>query len=351
MGGMSMPQDRDYTFQRLDEVWERDDIPVLETNGNKYVFFSDLHLGNGGGADDFHENEETLLAALDFYQSQGYKLILVGDIEELWQFSLEEVRARYGASVYAAIRKFGDENVYRIFGNHDCDWCVVPPDPIKNAPKRLDIAFEGLKMKDKEGNIKILVCHGHQGNVESDKDKWISRPAVRIFRLFEPAAKMIGITRHPPAIKSQIVKVYERIFYQWAKKTRILIICGHSHRAIFASKSWIEICREKKNEIRDSIKAGRSDRQFVKEKRKELKELDEEIKKDLKRGLEITSVEVGRAPYPLYFNTGCGLYEDGLTGIEIANDSIRLVKWNRGKKPLLEVYQEGNLSEIICRIP
>jgi len=346
-----MPQDRDYTFRRLDEVWNRDDIPVLETSGNKYIFFSDLHLGNGGDADDFHENEETLLTALDYYQSQGYKLILAGDIEELWQFSLEEARARYGASIYAAIRKFGDANVYRIFGNHDCDWCAVPPDPIKNVPSRFGLATEGLKMKDQVGNVKIFVCHGHQGNIESDKDKWISRPAVRLFRLVEPVAKMLGITRHPPAIRSQVIKLYERIFYQWAKKAKVLIICGHSHRAIFASKSWIEICREKKNGIEELIRAKGSDRQFVKEKRQEIKELDKEIKKDLKRGLEIISVEVGRAPYPLYFNTGCGLYEDGITGIEIENDMIKLVKWNRGQCPPPEIYQKGTLSAYISQIP
>ncbi|MCG7852042.1 MAG: metallophosphoesterase, partial [Methanosarcinaceae archaeon] len=298
-----------------------------------------------------HENEDTLLTALEYYQSHEFKLILAGDIEELWQYSLEEARARYGLTIYAAIRKFGDQNVYRIFGNHDCDWCAVPRDPTRNEPKSLDIAVEGLKMKDRNGETKIIICHGHQGNVESDKEKWISRPAVRLFRLIEPAIKMIGITRHPPAIRSQIIKLYERIFYHWAKRTGVLIICGHSHRAIFASKSWIEICREKRDKIKDSIKANRSDRQFVKGKRQELKELDKEIKKDLKRGLEITSVEVDHAPYPLYFNTGCGLYADGITGIEIENDVIKLVKWSRGKNPPPEIYQKGILSDFINQIP
>jgi hypothetical protein len=52
-------------------------------------------------------------------------------------------------------------------------------------------------------------------------------------------------------------------------------------------------------------------------------------------------------------DTGCGLYSDGLTAIEIENDSIRLVKWNRdpvGANPDRQVYKEKPLSVLLGEI-
>ena len=62
-----MPQDKKLTKIRLDELWESDEISVLNTKGNKYVMFSDAHLGDGRKADDFHNNEEPFETALEYY--------------------------------------------------------------------------------------------------------------------------------------------------------------------------------------------------------------------------------------------------------------------------------------------
>ncbi len=58
---------------------------------------------------------------------------------------------------------------------------------------------------------------------------------------------------------------------------------------------------------------------------------------------------MGRNPAPHYFNTGCALYSDGLTMIEIENDTIKLVKWHKtlkNKKPF-DIYEQASLSECI----
>ena len=52
---------------------------------------------------------------------------------------------------------------------------------------------------------------------------------------------------------------------------------------------------------------------------------------------------------PSYFNTGCCCYNDGdITGIEIDEDCIRLIKWNsKGGKPVRMILEEAALAELL----
>jgi UDP-2,3-diacylglucosamine pyrophosphatase LpxH len=349
-----MSLDKKYCFRRLDTLWQREDIPVLELKGNKYVLFSDLHLGDGGKADDFCENEETLMIALAYYLERGFKLILVGDIEELWQFGLEEVRSRYFPTIYKAFKTFGDLDRLRLYGNHDGDWNKPFVDPSRVSPVQLGIALEALKMKDADGNVRILICHGHQGDIESDREAWTSRIAVRLYRLVEPLLRKFGKT-NPPAIRSQIITSHEKTFYQWAKSNKVLIICGHTHRAIFASMSFLERCQEDLAKAKETIRRTGQTEEQINRLRNNIRDLKRKIRREKKKGRKIESVEPGKHPRPNYFNTGCGIYEDGITGIELADDRIRLVKWHRGPKhpyvpPHYEIYQEGNLTDYLQQI-
>jgi tRNA/tmRNA/rRNA uracil-C5-methylase (TrmA/RlmC/RlmD family) len=48
---------------------------------------------------------------------------------------------------------------------------------------------------------------------------------------------------------------------------------------------------------------------------------------------------------------GRALYKDGVTAIEIANDEIRLVEWNRKeKKTEPSEFDKGKLSEFIDKV-
>ena len=51
----------------------------------------------------------------------------------------------------------------------------------------------------------------------------------------------------------------------------------------------------------------------------------------------------GKEPLPCYFNTGCGLFKNGITNIEIEGDIIRLIKWEKNKRKEL---RKKSLSEI-----
>jgi UDP-2,3-diacylglucosamine pyrophosphatase LpxH len=336
------------TSRTLSALWRSDGIPVCATRGKKYVIISDIHLGDGGGADDFCHNEKTLTTALAHYNKNGYNLILLGDIEEFWQFDLKEIVNRYKKSVYKAIKTFGDKRVYRVFGNHDLKWRSLP-DPIRKNPAQYGSATEAIKMKDKEGTIRIFLVHGHQGDKTVDTRVWRNRFFLRLYRRIEPYIK---IDRHTSATQSQITKNYERVMYSWAKSAQVILICGHSHRAIFASKSYTERLREKIAELKAEIAAHRFETKLVQRNRTKIEELHREEREERHRKRDIDSTESHGKPLPCYFNTGCALYTDGIAAIEIAHDAIRLVKWHRDftKRHPFEVYGRGTLSEFIKEI-
>jgi len=98
-----MSKNDDAIKKRLSELLYEDDeqnVKKLPLNINdKYALFSDLHLGDGGKVDNFFHNEETMRLALKYYKNSGYSIILLGDVEELWQFQQSSSyiwKSRYG---------------------------------------------------------------------------------------------------------------------------------------------------------------------------------------------------------------------------------------------------------------
>lgn len=343
-----MPEIEDAVINRLNELFKEDEQSVKKLSlksKDRYVVFSDLHLGDGKGADNFFHNEETMKYALQYYQINGYNFILLGDIEELWQFDLNEICGRYDESIYNILRSFPENKVHRVFGNHDKEWANVQ-DPIKNRREIQCGAPEAIMLDDK-----IFLVHGHQGDLTSDKNAWSSRFGVRVFRSFEPICRKIS-KGNPAATKSQVTKEREKSYYNWAKKNKIILICGHTHRAIFASRSYYDYLIkeiEKNENEKKEIPANQKDKML--EISKKIKELKKEKKKEKSRGRDINSLEPDGELIGCYFNTGCGIFKNGITSIEIEKDKIRLVKWKNGKSTDLEkrrklLWDELNLSKI-----
>ena len=111
----------------------------------KVLAFSDTHFGVlGSSADDFGGvNRQNILSLLiDCYKSTGHKIIAVGDIFELWQFSLGDIIEsrpqieRIVSSIDCIVR-----------GNHDSSL----PDSICGTP-----VVDSLQMGS------TLFIHGHQ---------------------------------------------------------------------------------------------------------------------------------------------------------------------------------------------
>ena len=338
--------------KQLSKIWADNTVAVLDSAGHKYALFSDIHLGNKSGADDFRKNEQALLRALKYYRDNGYDLLLLGDIEELWQFDLEAIQKKYNDTVYKEMRQFGDDHIQRIFGNHDIEW-GSKQDPIRNQPLSAYAAVEALKMKTVDGKTKILMLHGHQGSIESDKNSWISKFGVRLYSYIEPALTKTGIISNPSMTKSEIAKDYERILYQWAMKNKIILICGHSHRAIFESLSYADRLYLKIEKLQGEIHALQHTN--ISEANKKLKKLEKLLaewryENENNRGIDPT--ENNRKPKPCYFNTGCALFKEGVTCIEIENDEIRLIKWYRNKKGAEEkkIYQQSKIGDCLQAI-
>ncbi|MBN1422991.1 hypothetical protein JXA88_00405, partial [Candidatus Fermentibacteria bacterium] len=259
-----------------------------------------------------------------------------------------DVLGRYGETIYERLREFGQLRIHRVFGNHDIDLAWMS-DPLWETTDRRP-APEALKLSDENGVPRILLAHGHQGSFESDRYSRLSRMFVRVFRFVEPFARRFGLYRNPVTATSQIAKTYEKIMHQWAKEMRVLAICGHSHRAIFASRSYADRIREQIAEVEARIRSDEDTGQ-TSEHAQELDELRGTLLDEIRKGRDIEPTEDG-FPLPCYFNSGCALYTDGLTALELADDEIRLVKWNRDPAiaPRREIYQQGNLRDFLARI-
>jgi hypothetical protein len=88
---------------------------------HRFIVLSDMHKGARDKADAFPQCEAAYRAALTHYRDRGFTLILLGDVEELWEQGFEEVRLSY-AELLTLEASFGPERYVRIFGNHDDDW-------------------------------------------------------------------------------------------------------------------------------------------------------------------------------------------------------------------------------------
>jgi UDP-2,3-diacylglucosamine pyrophosphatase LpxH len=334
-----MPKKDSSTEARLDGLWRDPEVPERTLHDPKLVLLSDLHLGDGKSADNFFRNTEALCRALDHYHQEGFSLILLGDIEDLWQFDLDEIQTQYADTVYAAMRQFPDDRFIRIFGNHDDDW-APKNDPARHDSNSNPIASEAVRLKTPDGQPRFLLVHGHQGSPDADRFPWLSRFFVRLFRFVERFARLLGVYKIGPALAMQVTQEYERIFYQWAKRNRVIVICGHSHRAIFAAKSYFERLKNRIAELKRSFKETPGDPKLT----EELSAKREAFRIEKKRKRKVSALDPSGDSLPCYFNTGCGIYDDGITALEMEGNFIRLVKWHRNLSPKQEpreVFQEG----------
>ena len=68
-------------------------IKVLNTDllTDRFIIFSDQHKGNRSWADDFASSEKNYISALSYYNRNEYTFINLGDSEELWKFTPQQI--------------------------------------------------------------------------------------------------------------------------------------------------------------------------------------------------------------------------------------------------------------------
>jgi len=268
------------TRKRLTEVFESakgKEIPIDESS--KLILFSDCHRGDNSWADDFASNQNLFFHALNYYDENEFTYIEIGDGDELWEnIRFEDIRSAHSNVFWKMGQLYQKKRLYLIWGNHNRKWKSQ-----KNVRKNLykyydeqkgcfeslfpDIeVHEGLVLIYSGTENRIFLTHGHQGELLNDGLWWVGKFIVReIWKVLQ----IIGL-KDPtsPAKNFKARNKVDKNIEEWVKANKQMIIAGHTHRPRLLSPQ-----------------------------------------------------------NPPYFNVGSCVHPRCITGIEIQNGSIVLIKW------------------------
>lgn len=363
---MATKNERDYTFESLNAARDKAlHIADYQLESDRYIIFSDVHKGDREtGSDDFQRNEMIYCYALQYYLDHDYRLILNGDIEEGWEADYLAIIEAYESSAFRMEREFsrqGESHYIRIYGNHDLDW--ADPQKVKEhlAPVLGPIqVYPAAFLGDR-----IFIAHGHQGDPHSDQGAGCSRLAVR--HLWRPLQHFLGLMSNRAAENNLIRRDRDRLLYEWAKANRLLLIAGHTHRPMFQSFSKTYQLKLIRDKLIEQLRST-SDPYLLfllPAAIERITRIIDASTEELEKDKEISRIEDN--PLPCYFNDGCCVHTNGITGVEIDQGEIRLVKWEVSdtycevgggtrRRPDLfanierKIYQSGGLGEILSRI-
>jgi predicted phosphodiesterase len=310
---------------------------------HRFAILSDQHKGARDRADAFPQCEAAYTAAVTHYRDRGFTLVLLGDVEELWEQGFAEVARAY-VNVLRLEASFGPDRYVRIFGNHDDDWQnptrvthhLAPFVPVAEA-------HEGLRLDVTQGAEAVgtmLLVHGHQGTLFSQRLRVVSRAVLRVWRRIQTA---LGVRVRTPATDPCLRGEHDRAMYEWAAaQPRLVLIAGHTHRPVWSSQTHLQ---KLEAELATLIAAG-DDGTAEFQERVENLQLG-----SAKLALESPPCHDTPKTGPAYFNTGCCIYDDGdITGIELEDALLRLVKWTVRGPGSRVVFEEESLRSIFARL-
>jgi len=265
------------TDRRLTGVYRRaKEIPFDDSS--RIIFFSDCHRGDNSRADMFSANQGLFLHALSHYYHAGFTYVELGDGDELWQNRRFRDIQRAHRPVFDLLHRFDrQDRLHLVVGNHD-----IQRRQQDRVEKEGIIAQEGLILRHSRTGQRIFCVHGHQADFVSDGFSTVGRPLVRY--LGRPA-RLLGLGRgsvwsdEPSArttierqvidwLREQTMKIERRIV-RWVRNHHQIVVCGHTHHPVCATRGA-----------------------------------------------------------PAYFNTGSCTQAGCITGLEIQDGEIRLVKWS-----------------------
>jgi len=314
------------TARRFSELLESLPEHPFHPDRDRYVIFSDLHLGTP----QFEANRRLYLQALDDYFQRDFTLLLLGDIEELHRYSMDRLLKEYRDDVYARERNFLTQGrLRRIFGNHDIDWHY--PEEVRRRlhPVLPGITVaEGLKLRWEERLIFLL--HGHQGGLMSDTLGRVGRIFLRF------VAQPLGLyALVSPALNHRRRRKAEQRYYDWAKRQGLLLVTGHTHRPMFESLTKVDQIRMRIEAlVREYVAV--SDSRLRRTIATEIVCARDRFRRCLSTpDSEEDCARLGQTELliPCYFNSGSGLHRDGLTALELAEGEIRLILFYDARRP------------------
>ena len=312
-------------------------------SSHRYVIFSDHHRGAGDEADDFRDCKETYIKALDEYNQRGFSLILLGDVEELWENDIPEVMATY-PDVIESEQRFYPERYLRLVGNHDNPWEIED-----NVIRYLAPYFPGIRIyyslifrfqdgPDTSGEI--FLAHGHQGTIDADVFDFLPPLVLPLYRQFQ---NLTGTGHTSPSRDDCLRSNHDTMMYRWASQQgKLLFIAGHTHRPIWSSRTHLEKLLWQYTALLE-LKPSLHPDDYA----QQLNALKAEIEE---REVKYPPCNDTIKTESCYFNTGCCRFEDGdITGIEIEDGEIRLVKWGKKEGAVQRTeFEKAPLAELFA---
>lgn len=272
-----------YVNKRLTQLFQSSKAIPFD-DSSKFILFSDCHRGDNSWADDFADNRNIFFHALNYYYSNGFIYIELGDGDELWENKrFSDIRKAH-SNVFKLMVKFHKQGrLCLIHGNHDKErkdkrvveatlyrYYSLGRERYEGLFSGVEV-YEGLVLNHKETGNKIFLIHGHQADVINDKFWGIGRVLSRYFWRY---LQLVGIKDPMSPAKSARRRInVEKKIQKWAKSSKQMIIAGHTHRSVFPDRDEIQ-----------------------------------------------------------YFNTGCCVHPRCITGIEIQDGEIVLIKWSVGTR-------------------
>ena len=246
---------------------------------DKFILFSDLHRGVNDWSDDFAHNQLLYFFALRYYFNEGYTYIELGDGDELWE-NKHFADIRYAHShIFWLLRDYFNANrLLLIYGNHDIEKKYKRKLKATHSEFENEITgkteklFPGLNVHQcirlihEDKGYLLVLLHGHQADWVSSCIWPISRFMVRyIWKKLQ----LFGIKdQTSPAKNFKKAKKIDKKLESWAVENKMILIAGHTHRPHMAEN-----------------------------------------------------------PEKPYFNCGSCVHPRCITGLEICNGQISLVKW------------------------
>lgn len=264
--------------KRLKGVYEKSLILPLNEN-SKYIIMSDCHRGQGNNGDNFLPNQNMFFGALDYYYKNGFSYIELGDGDELWENrKMKPIKEVHSDAFWIMSKFYKEKRFHMIYGNHDIIkskksfskkhcynyFCEVSH-RYKPLFPNLKI-YEGIVLKNPKTKEEIQLAHGHQGDILND---YLWRFARFLVRYVWGPLELVGFKSPTGAGRDSGKKdKIERKLMQYANEEKRILICGHTHRPVFSKSN-------------DSY----------------------------------------------YFNDGSCVHPRCITGIEIENNCLSLIKW------------------------
>lgn len=278
-----------YVEKKLDQAYEHAKIIPFRKD-SKFILMSDCHRGQGNGGDNFLPNENVFYGALEYYDKKGFTYIELGDGDELWENRSMNTILRTHSQVFRLLNSFyKKEHLYMLYGNHDIvkkrrnfmkpechNYYCDAVNPEDSFLYKIPF-YESLILKNEDTGQKVFLVHGHQGSLLNDDFWQLGRFLVRfVWRPLE----LVGFKAPTGAGRSRkLVEKIEKELCSYACKKDEIIIAGHTHRPIYPHP--------------------------------------------------------GECPY---FNDGSCIHPQCITGLEIENNTVSLVKWNISTTPDLHLY-------------